>query len=74
MNRHNIFCCPHASFKEEQPLLLKAAALYFGRLYILDPLKARQGWIGPCQHAEPLRLLEQAGILARIAMEEVQHE
>ena len=46
MNSHEIFYYPYASFKEGQMPLLKAAALYFDKLYILDPRKASSGTTG----------------------------
>ncbi len=46
MTEHSIFYYPYASFKEKQVPLLKAAALYFDKLYILDPTKASWDLIG----------------------------
>jgi hypothetical protein len=40
MSEHSIFYYPYADFKNEQLPLLKVAALYFDKLYILDPHKA----------------------------------
>ncbi|NIP23698.1 MAG: hypothetical protein GWN67_06305 [Phycisphaerae bacterium] len=40
MNEHSIFYYPYASFRDDQVPLLKAVALYFDKLYILDPFKA----------------------------------
>lgn len=73
MNEHNIFYYPYASLGEEQPLLLKAAALYFDKLFILDPLKASWATIGPGHRENDLQLLESEGILQRVAPEEVLH-
>jgi hypothetical protein len=36
MNPHNIFYYPYASFTDVHAPLLKAAAIYFDKLYILD--------------------------------------
>jgi len=41
MNEHDIFYYPYALFKNQRASLLKAAALYFDKLYILDFVKAR---------------------------------
>jgi hypothetical protein len=43
MNEHNIFYYPYASVRNDQAPLLKAAALYFDKLYILDPAGASCG-------------------------------
>jgi hypothetical protein len=74
MNEHSIFYYPYASFKEEQSPLVKAAALYFDKLHILDPLKASWGWIGPSRQDNHLIMLEQEGILVRVSPEEVLHK
>jgi len=73
MSEHNMFYYPYATLGQEQSLLLKAAALYFDKLFILDPLKASWATIGPGEQEADLRLLESAGILQRIAPEEVLH-
>lgn len=73
MNQHNIFYYPYASFKGEQELLLKAAALYFDKLYILDPEKASWDGMGSGPLSHDMKLLEQENILIRIAPEEVLH-
>ena len=46
MAQHNLFYYPYASFIEEQLPLLKVAALYFDKLYILDPQGASWDSIG----------------------------
>lgn len=74
MNEHSIFYYPYASFTQEQSPLLKAAALYFDKLYILDPLKASWDLIGPGRQDNHLIMLEQEGILVRISPEEVLHK
>ncbi len=71
MNEHSIFYYPYASFRDDQVPLLKAAALYFDKLYILDPVKASWDMVGPAGGIQELRLLEQEGILHRVAPEEV---
>jgi hypothetical protein len=43
MSEHSIFYYPYADFKNEQLPLLKAAALYFDKLYLLDPFTAISG-------------------------------
>ena len=67
MGQHAVFYYPYASLGADQSLLLKAAALYFDKLYILDPLKASWATIGPGERETDLRLLESEGILQRIA-------
>lgn len=71
MGEHSVFYYPYATLGAEQSPLLKAAALYFDTLFILDPLKASWATIGPGEHETDLRLLESEGILRRIAPEEV---
>lgn len=71
MSEHSVFYYPYATIGEQQSLLLKAAALYFDKLFILDPLKASWATIGPGDSESDLRLLEAEGILQRIAPEEV---
>lgn len=43
MNIHSIFYYPYGDFRNKDLPLLKVAALYFDKLYILDPLKAVSG-------------------------------
>ncbi|HXJ93802.1 MAG TPA: hypothetical protein VMT20_13200 [Terriglobia bacterium] len=71
MESHQIFYYPYGSFRDTQAPLLKAAALYFDRLSILDPEKASGGGIGAVEVAADVKLLEQEGVLVRIAPEEV---
>ena len=71
MNPHTLFYYPYGSFQDNQAPLLKAAALYFDKLYILDPEKASGGEIGAVTVADDIKLLEQEGILERIAPEEI---
>ena len=71
MSQHSVFYYPYATLGAEQSPLLKAAALYFDKLFILDPLKASWATIGPGEREPDLRLLESEGILQRIAPEEV---
>lgn len=51
----------------------RAAALCFDELCILDPLKTNFGGIGAGPLANELHLLEEAGLLRRVAPEEVLH-
>lgn len=76
MNSHTIFYYPYASLKDDQALLLKAAALFFDKLYILDPVKASWGTtiIGVENVAHDLELLEREQILVRVSPEEVLHK
>jgi hypothetical protein len=71
MTLHALFYYPYGSFQDRQAPLLKAAALYFDKLYILDPEKASGGTIGAVTVTDDVRLLEQEGILERIAPEEI---
>lgn len=71
MSEHSVFYYPYATLGSQQSPLLKAAALYFDKLFILDPLKASWATIGPGEREPELRLLESEGILQRIAPEEV---
>lgn len=71
MTSHSIFYYPYASFSEKQSPLLKAAALYFDKLYILDPMKASWDQIGPGRQHNHLMILEQEGVLVRVSPEEV---
>jgi hypothetical protein len=71
MTEHKLFYYPYASFTGRQSLLLKAAALYFDKLYILDPSKASFGRVGIGEVEQDVRLLEQEQILERVAPEEV---
>jgi hypothetical protein len=74
MTEHSIFYYPYASFNGEQELLLKAAALYFDKLYILDPDKASWDGIGQSPLSHDLKLLEMENILVRIAPEDILHK
>jgi hypothetical protein len=74
MNEHNLFYYPYASFSDNQKLLLKAAALYFDKLYILDPFKASYDGIGPGDKSQHVNMLEKEGILERVSPEKVLHD
>lgn len=74
MPEHNIFYYPYASFGDQQSLLLKTVALYFDKLYILDPSKANWGKIGKSPLEHDMRLLEQEKILVRVSPEDVLHK
>ena len=71
MEEHSIFYYPYASFKDDQSPLLKAVALYFDKLYILDPLKSSWDNIGQTPATPDINLLEKEGILVRVSPEEV---
>jgi hypothetical protein len=70
---HDIFYYPYASFTQKQAPLLKAAALYFDKLFVLDPEQASAGTIGAVPAASDLKLLADAKILERIPPAEVLH-
>jgi hypothetical protein len=74
MSGHSIFYYPYASLTKQHSLLLKVVALYFDKLYILDPEKASFDSIGVREMGADLQLLEQAGLLERIAPEAVLHQ
>ena len=61
MSAHEIFYFPYGYFEDAQTPLLKMAALYFDKLYLLDPELATSGTIGISapEVAENLALLEQ---------------
>ncbi len=64
MNNHNLFYYPYASFADQQLPLLKVAALYFDKLYLLDPVEASWGTIGTGGFArDAVMQLRDAGIL-----------
>ena len=74
MNSHTIFYYPYASLRDDQSLLLKAAALFFDKLYILDPVKASWATMGPGSVEHDLDLLEREQILVRVSPEDVLHK
>lgn len=74
MIEQNVFYYPYATLGDKQLTMLKAIALYFDKLYILDPLKASWAGIGSGQYENDIRLLEHEGILQRIAPEDVMHK
>jgi len=68
MAEHSLYYFPYASLTDDQLPLLKAAALYFDRLYILDPVGASWETIGTEWYArEAVQLLSGAGILERVS-------
>ena len=78
MTKHNLYYYPYASFTNAQLPLLKVAALYFDKLYILDPEKATGGTVGIGDVAKEIALLEREEILARVSpaeiLEKYEHE
>ena len=74
MLEHALFYYPYASLGRQQQLLLRATALYFDRLYLLDPAKASFGSVGPGNLDADVRLLEREGLLERVAPENVLHQ
>ena len=70
----SIFYYPYASLGEKQLSLLKATALYFDKIYILDPLKSSWGGIGDAQYEGDVKMLEDEGFLQRLSPEEVMHK
>lgn len=70
---NSVFYYPYADFKNRNLPLLKAAALYFDKLYILDPFKAVSGSneFNDEPVARDVLLLEKEKILERVSPEEV---
>src|ERR1035441_9792606 len=67
MNENNIFYYPYASFTNTQLPLLKASALYFDKLVLLDPVGASWDTIGADNTArDAVRLLRDQGILETV--------
>ena len=63
MTKHNLFYYLYASFTNAQLPLLTVAALYFDKLYILDPVGASWDTIGADYIARnAITLLKEAGI------------
>jgi hypothetical protein len=71
MTEHSIFYYSYTSFQGEHELLLKAAALYFDKLYILDLEKANCAVNGQSPLIYDMNLPEKEKILVRIAPEDV---
>jgi hypothetical protein len=71
MNTHSIFYYPYASFTDAQAPLLKVAALYFDKIYLLDPTQASWATIGAGSVSKDVQLLQSAGILEIINPAEV---
>lgn len=74
MNEQSVYYYPYASLDDSNLTMIKAIALYFDRLYILDPLKSRWSGIGGGPFDDQIKLLEDEGILVRIAPETVMHQ
>lgn len=64
MSGHNLFYYPYASFTNAQLPLLKVTALWFDKLFILDPVGASWDTIGADHVArDAVRQLKEAGLL-----------
>lgn len=70
----NIFYYPYASLGEKQMSMLKAVALYFDKLFVLDPMKSSWARVGLGEYEHEIQLLESEGILQRVSPEEVMHQ
>jgi hypothetical protein len=68
-----LFYFPYAGLETSQRALLRLVALYFDRLYLLDPEKATGGTVGAGEIAAEARALEaeDVGLLERFAPEDV---
>jgi hypothetical protein len=72
MPGNNIFYYPYASFTNAQLPLLKAAALYFDKLIILDPVDASWDTIGAEFYVrDAVQMLKEAGILKIVTPSEI---
>lgn len=72
MTEHNLIYYPYASFTNEQLPLLKIAALYFDKLYILDPVDASWNTVGADDVARnAVQLLKNEGILELVKPSDV---
>jgi hypothetical protein len=68
---NNIHYYPYASFTNEQMPILKAAAIYFDKLHILDPFQASWKVIGAGPAVQEVAFLEKKNILNPIHPAEV---
>jgi hypothetical protein len=71
VDEHSLFYYPYASVTEDQDALLRMTALYFDKLYMLDPYAAVVGpvpgiGIRPSGVARAVRLLEDRGLAKRL--------
>lgn len=72
MADHDLFYYPYSSLTDQQLPLLKVAALYFDKLYMLDPVGASWATIGADYWArDAIQLLEHEGILQILTPAEV---
>jgi hypothetical protein len=72
MTEHNLFYYPYASFTNLQLPLFKVAALYFDKLFILDPVGASWDSIGAeYQVRTAVELLRDAGIVQVVSPADV---
>lgn len=72
MTEHTLFYYPYASFTNAQIPLLKAAALYFDKLVILDPVGASWDTIGADHEAQrAIKMLRAENILETVTPADV---
>ena len=72
MNEHSLFYYPYASLTSKQLALMKVAALYFDKLYILDPVGASWATIGADHEArKALKMLRAENILETVTPADV---
>ncbi len=71
---NSIHYYPYASFTDNQLPLLKATALYFDKLHILDPFQASWKSIGAINAKEEVSFLKEKKILLPIHPAEVLHK
>ncbi len=71
MTKHNLYYYPYATMTDAELPLLKASALYFDKLYILDPEAASWGTVGADAAAgEAMIRLAAEGVFERLRPEE----
>lgn len=63
MSAHTIFYYPYGDFRNKDIPLLKVAALYFDKLYILDPFKAVSGGDEFAQNADSQAIARDVNLL-----------
>ncbi len=72
MDQHKVFYYPYSYFADNQSPVLKLAAIYFDKIYILDPELAHHDGIGISNGMKyNVTQLEDAGILERVTPTEV---
>jgi hypothetical protein len=72
MNEHSLFYYPYASLTSKQLALMKVAALYFDKLYLLDPVGASWDTVGADHEArQAIKMLSAENILETVTPADV---